>query len=269
MAFKSYLSPHELIIDDDAVARGLYVYNVVDGERKGTGWIERDLSDDPYCSFAAPFNIPLIPRSEWAARIEEMEATNTRPSDLMKAALVPCKDQKQTSYCWIFAATSCVEQVLSIQGQPFVSLSPASAGAPIKNYRNEGGWSTQGIRWIAEHGLVPSAAWPDTAIDKRWNTAETKQMRERYKVVDWIEATPRGEEQLMTLLLSRIPCACGYNREGHATICLDPLYFGGDEFGSRSRNSWGANFGDNGFFVRRGSRHIPDDIVAPHVASVS
>ncbi len=51
----------------------------------------------------APAEIPLIPRSEWSARIKEMEQTKTRLSDLRRTANggkpIPSLNQGQWGYC--------------------------------------------------------------------------------------------------------------------------------------------------------------------------
>src|SRR5262245_23635877 len=125
-----------------------------------------DLSARPdgfgaYAGIAEAFPKELvIPRHEWQARIEEKRARGTRLVDLMRQAQLPAKDQKSIPYCWIFAPTHCVEIIRLKAGLPYVSLSPASAGAQIKNFRKQGGWGREGLEWIVAHGLTPSEFWP-------------------------------------------------------------------------------------------------------------
>jgi hypothetical protein len=71
----------------------------------------------------------LIPRSEWQARIEEMEQRKSRLSDISIAAGLPCLDQNGTNLCWANAPVHCVEILRVAQNQPMVPLSPASVGA--------------------------------------------------------------------------------------------------------------------------------------------
>src|SRR5690606_28723280 len=99
------------------------------------GLVPRDYEADPLYSFAAPLPMQLIPRDEWRERIEEMDRTKTRLSDMVRALQIPVKHQAQTKYCWIFSAVTALEVSRAVQGEPFVSLSPASAGALIKGYR--------------------------------------------------------------------------------------------------------------------------------------
>lgn len=264
----SYVSqlPSGILIIDDETDMSAYGPPIIGGEEVGRGYIPRDWNEDPFGSVAEPFGLPLIDPSEYADRIEEMERTKTRLSDIIKAAGMRSKNQKSTSYCWVFAATSAVQVVRIIQGEPHVELSPASVGAPIKNYRNVGGWSTQAIKYGAEHGWVPSDLWPDTAIDRKYDTDETREARKGFLVKEWSELRPRNDQELMTCLLSRIPVAIGQNHWSHAILALDPLIFDGGNTGHLDLNSWSESYGDKGFFVQRGSKRLADDAIAPRVA---
>lgn len=258
MAFSSQLYPNELIIDESTPE---VMYMPREGQSTGLQLGLR--SPDGYADLAAPFPTNLIiPRSEWQARIQEMEETKSRLSDLILQAKIPCKNQQKTNYCWIFGPTGCVEVVRMLQNQVYTSLSPASAGAPIKNFSNQGGWGKEGLLYIIAHGLVPSEKWPDTAISRQYWTEDNKRLALKYRVQDWFELRPRNLDQLISCLLRRIPVAVGYNWWGHEVYCCDPVWMDGTAEG-RIRNSWGAGWGENGFSVLRGSKLLPDDAVAP------
>lgn len=264
MGFSSEIRPREIVIDDSnwqQFARDI----VLDGSLKTRGWFARPEGEHGYGS---AFNGSLIPRSEWDARIQELEQRKARLSDLFLAGNVPCKDQSGTYYCWIFAAVSAFEGARLVQGQPYVPLSPASAGGPITGYRNVGGWSTRGLQYIAEHGLVPTSLWPDTAISQSHNTAEANEQRKRFRCQEWWELGERNFDQLATCLLSGIPVAIGLNWWGHAIVACDLVKVGGG-YGVRIRNSWGARWGEDGFGILSGGKEIPDDAIAPRVAIAS
>lgn len=219
-----------------------------------------------YAGIAAPFPAELlIPRHEWQARIEERKAKKATLRDLTKLYNLPCKNQESTSYCWIFGPTHCMELKRLQQGQKVISLSPASAGAQIKNFRNVGGWGREGLEFISNKGLCPSEKWPDTAIERQYLTAENQALMLDYRATEWVEAVPRNVDQYISLLLRNEPVAGGYNWWGHEVASYDPEWVDG-AIAVLIRNSWGMGWGTEGFSLLQGSKMIPDDIVAPYVS---
>lgn len=258
------MADQPFIIDDATPTDGLFPKHRARG---------LDLSNRPdgfaYGGTAEPFpDELLVSRSEWQARIEEMQERKTRLSDRVDQAGLPCKDQQQTNYCWINAPTHCTEIVRSGQNQRPVILSPASAGAQITGYRNRGGWGKEGLEFIARSGLVPVEKWPANAIDRRYATPENLELALAYRVTEWWELEPRNLDHLISCLLRRIPVAVGYNWWGHEVTAYDPVWIDG-AIGIRPRNSWGMGYGDRGYFVLQGNRMLPDDAVAPRVAIAS
>lgn len=225
-----------------------------------------------YGAVADPFPAELlIPRGEWQARIQEMEERKTRLSDLIIQAGLPCKNQQQTNYCWINAPTHCTEIVRLLQNQPMVILSPASAGAQIKNYRNQGGYGEEGLQFIVDHGLVPVDKWPANAIDRRYATPENKTLALDYRVTEWMRLQPRNIDQLVSMLLRRIPVAIGLNWWSHEIVAVDAVWLNGT-VAIRFRNSWGMDWptaGAGGWSILQGSKMLPDDACGPRVAIAS
>lgn len=219
-----------------------------------------------YGAVAQPFPQALIiPRSEWQARIQELEDTRTRTSDLCDLAGLKVKDQQQTEFCWINSPTHATEIVRVVQNEPMVSLSPASAGAQITGYRNEGGTGQQALEWIVSNGLVPTANWPDNAIDKQYATAANKQAALGYRVDQWWELDPQNLDQFISCLLMRWPVCAGYDWWSHEVTPVDPVWLDGT-VAVRIDNSWGTSWGTNGRGILQGRRMLPDDAVVPRTA---
>lgn len=262
MAYTSKLYPGELIITDSTPRD---ILRPPEGYKKGL-----DLSDRSegyaYGRTAEPFpESLLIPKSEWPDRIKEQEERKIRSSDLAIHANLPCKDQNGTNYCWINAPTYCVEMVRLLQNQDMVLLSPASAGGPIKGFKNVGGWGKEGLVFIQKYGLVPVNLWPANAISRTYYTEENKTLALRYRVMEWWELEPRNLDHLFTCLLLGWPVALGYNWWSHEVTGCDAAWIDGAP-ALRIRNSWGMSWGSQGFGILQGSKMLPDDAVVPRVA---
>lgn len=258
MAFSSQLYRDEIIINDETTEE-MYMPQAPD-QGRGLALDMRGFGDYVYGSFAAPFPQELlIPRSEWQARIQEMEEQKSRISDLINLKKLPHKDQGSTNYCWINAPVHCVEINRLQQNQKVVTLSPASAGAPIKNFSNVGGWGLEAVKWLAKNGCCPVDQWPANAIERKYYTEANRQLALKYRVDEWIECRPRNVEQMISLLLRRFPGAGGYNWWRHEITNCDPIWLDG-EVAVRIRNSW-RGWGQFGFGVLQGSKMLADDLV--------
>lgn len=238
---------------------------VVNGQKVCRGRMPRNWQTQPFGSlgFAKPFDLPLIPRSEWDARIEEQEATKSSLHHLCKALKIPVKNQQQTNYCWINAPVFCVEVQRAFQGNSYVELSPASCGAIIKNYSNVGGWGTEGIEFIVQNGIAPASLWPCNAISRRYNTAEVQNERQKYRITEWFELQPNSFDELVSALLRNIPIAIGLSWWGHEVTALRAIKTGSRSYGIIIANSWGQDWEDDGFGVLSENKGTPDDAIGP------
>lgn len=264
--YVSVIRPGESVIDDNTPIVPM-LDPIVDGEQMSRGLIPRDWEEEPYASVGSSFpEEMLIDEDEWPERIEEMERTKTRISDLLDQAGLTVLNQNGTNYCWINAPVHCVEIIRCLAGEEMIRLSPASCGGPIKGYRNVGGWGAEGLRYIIEHGIVPQSMWPPNAIDRRLDTPQSREERKKFRTPEWVECRPRTTREWMSLLLQRIPVAVGYNWWRHEVTMIDPVRMSGGSYAARINNSWGTGWKDNGRSILSGSRVQPDDAVAPRTA---
>lgn len=199
--------------------------------------------------------IDLIPKDEWKDRIQHKINSKTTTKDLTTALRIPHLDQGQTNYCWINGVVHGTEIRLAQTTGIYTSLSPASGGARIKNFRNVGGWGDEALDWMMEHGINETKDWPANAIDRRYNTPENQQKALRYRVTEWIKI--ESWDELVTCLLNDIRCGAGYNWWAHL-ICACDLNMNLDLI---IRNSW-RGWGDDGYGVLQGSRKYPDGACA-------
>lgn len=237
------------------------------------GRIKRDYGAVPFG--AVPFCTPFpdswrIPRNEWADRIEYKEQQGARMADLVirSKPYVSSLNQASTNYCWGNAVVTCLELLREFNGLPYVKLSSASVCAPIKNFRNEGGWGEEALAYIIQHGIAPAALWPANAIDRRYDNDETRQARQAYKISEFFDLPPYDFEALASALLHGKPCAIGLDWWGHEVAALDLVALERGAFGVLCRNSWGDDYGDGrGLFVLTERKAIPDDCSAPTVTT--
>ncbi len=264
MAFTSYLSSKMVVIDDSNFTK-FVTDPVINGEKKSRGHRQRDYRLQPLAGMPSLTRLPFptIPRAEWPARIEELERTKSRLTDICDLAGLKVKDQNGTNYCWINAPVHCAEILRVRQGLPLITLSPASVGCKIKNFRNVGGWGTEGLEYIVKHGIVPSSLWPDNAQKKQYDTAAAWERAKDFIITEWYDLVPRSFDELATCLLLKIPVAVGYNWWGHEVTAMDLVMPSKNKFGIIIHNSWGPDWSDNGRGVLLESKATPDDAVAP------
>ena len=257
MTFQSKLGPKEHVIGDENFRQHLFA---PPGQAKGfLGSAMRPRSCIEGVKTFNDLGISLVPESEWKERIEEREANKSTLKDFSIEAGLPCKDQASTNYCWINAPTHCVEVVNLLTTGEVASLSPASAGARIKGFRNVGGWGSQGLEWMRVNGVNRTKDWPDNAINRSYDTPENRERAKEFVVIEYYILNSLAER--VSCLFANIPIADGYNWWSHEVTGVDPVWVNG-KVAIRTRNSWGMSYGDRGFFVLEGSKMMADDSVA-------
>lgn len=242
MSYVSTLRPGDLILDDNQQKRLLAEMR---SGTYGTGYEPRDYSVDGYGSVGEPMpESLLIPRSEWPDRIEALEKEGRTTTDICKARRLWFKNQGQLPYCWIFCVAHAVEVLRAVQGQGMVSLSPASVGGPVTGYVKRGGWPTKGLEYVVKHGFVPSSMWPDTAVDRRYQTAEADATRRNYSVTEWYDIPANISKRqrfdyVASLVLRNIPVPVAHMHLRHAMLAVDLVRQANGRYALRERNSWG------------------------------
>ena len=264
MSFESQVKSNELVIGDDNYRSHIWI----NSPNRGTGLLPREI---PYgeLGFAARFEdseIPLIPEDEWKERIEDKERNKTRLSDMIERNEIPFKDQGSLPYCWIYAPVHAVEVLRMIQNEPYVALSATACGAKIKDFEKVGGWGSDGLKFLAEHGCPSELLWPNLDMSRTLDNQQTWEEAKRHKVVEaWFDMPAKSVPHLISCLLANIPVPVGYNWWRHEVLATDAVWHRGGP-AIRIRNQW-ADWGSNGFGILHGRKMEPDDQVAPRAAT--
>lgn len=260
MIWKSHIDPAERVIGDET--------RLTLGERPRIGYEGRNYEKQPLGSYAPPLGVSnRIERGEWYDRAQELERNRTRLSDFAEPRTAVFQ-QGRTNYCWANAVVFAAELARVRQGSDSVRLSPASAAAKIKNFRNSGGWCDQAAKFMADEGVVPATVWPVNEISRRYDTPEAWQHAKRYKITEWNELRPKNLDDLFSCLLRGLACPAGFLWWRHAVCLVDVVVFDRPRdtsdrevlrcFGVRFANSWGKSYGRRGYGILKGSKQLAD-----------
>lgn len=261
----------EIIISDDNFMQ--FIDPLIEGERKVCGTVPRDYAQYPvgYLMCARPFDLPLIPESEWQPRLDAINAAKAQLSDIRNKGKfgepIPSTDQNGYGYCWCHSGTSAHLIVRAFNNLPFADLSAYMVGCLIKNYRNQGGWGSQGVEFMAEHGIATSQFWPQRGTKREYDNPAMREDAKKYRITEWMDLQPRNKAQLVTCLLSGIPVVSDFNWWGHSVLTVDLVSL--NPFKTRIWNSWGDRWSENGMGILEGNRAIPDGQIAPRVVTVN
>lgn len=264
------------VIDDETLAdprvKDLVFCPVVEGELKGHGLVPRDYSVHPVEMFAPPSEMPLIPESEYDARIEDQERLKSSLEHIM--TWTP-KDQDGDGYCWAYSTTAATEVARFLNNQPLVRLSAHAIAAIIKKGRNEGGWCGLSAKFAREIGIPAEELWPTHSRDLRHDTPALRESCGKHRCLeDWVDLTrdvydvSLTARQIATCHLTNVPMAHDFNWWGHSVFSGRMVKVEAGSYGNRIRNSWG-NWGENGWSTLRGSKAVANSAVALRVITPS
>ena len=245
-----------------------FINPTVDGELKACsskGMWNRTLTPDPE-GYAGTFedleSVPMIPESEWGDRIRQMEKDKTRMPDFAKDMGLAIRNQRNSSYCWSFGTTRSAEYAL-LQTGINMHISAFSVGAPVKNFRNQGGWGDQALAYMAKNGFNTSDEWDDSkgsgSISRKYYTDENRALAKKRVVLEYykLRTGRNGWAELVSCILAGKAVAVGYNFWSHlvcATWLEQNMDLGID-------NSWGQGWSDGGRGLLTGGRKFPDGAV--------
>ncbi len=166
--------------------------------------------------------------------------------------------------CWAHSSTSASLIVRAVAGEPYADLSAYCVACIIKGYRDEGGWGSESLEWIAENGIPSSEFWPQQSMDRSNDNPAMRANAKLHRITEWMDLQPNNKAQLVTCLLLGIPVVVDFNWWSHSVCAIDLVSL--SPFRIRIWNSWGDKWSENGTGILEGSKAIPDGQIAPRVS---
>lgn len=248
-----------------------------DGDKRMRGLIPRDLSVHPKGCFACakPFDLPLIPASDWKDAWELQKARGATLSDIRARGnfgkMIPSRDQNGKGYCWAHSSTSAALLVRARENQPYADLSAYAVACVIKHFRDEGGFGGQSLEFIADRGIPTADFWPQKSMAKTNDNPKTWENAALHRFTEWMDLKSRDMRQVVTCLLLGIPVVVDYNWWSHSVcaIRIAELHPQDEAADIVIWNSWGDGWSEHGEGTLKGSKARPDDAVAPRVMTAA
>jgi len=194
-----------------------------------------------------------IPREDWPGLITAGKGTFLH--DLTKDKLEP-HDQGRTNYCWAHGSVRAVEALGVFETGNGIPLSAESVAVPLTGGRNRGGYPEEALQRLRSHGACLQELWPLNDRDERHADAQWEMDAIKRRAIRWADVNTFDMQ--MTFALMRVPVPIGLRWWGHLVCQLDPVHFGGKDFGIGIDNSWGSDWGDNGYGILTESRGTAD-----------
>lgn len=203
--------------------------------------------------------VPVIPRSEWSARLKEMQEQKLLISQMQNWEP---DDQGSHPTCWAAATCAVFSTARVLQGHPFVRISAMSVACPISGGVS-GGYEGEALDLLAKRGGVDVALWGYTEISRSKDSDPACEAnRLLHKSLESYECS--SFDEFATAWLLRYPCTISYNWWSHCVSAVDLVEIEPGSFGVRIRNNWGDweaknDFGFSGYTVFREGHGTPSD----------
>lgn len=244
-------------------------------EGVGYGYVPRDFTEYPRDVFGAPpSEMELIPESEWDARYDEQEATESSLEHIFLRGGRPAfvnLDQNGDGDCWAYS-TAHAWMLAHLRDYGWTPrLNPHFIASYLQRYN--GGWCGASAKVLSEVGCVAEGTnpdqWPlhlhDGSRARRPEVLEAASANKSLE--EWRDLTrdiwdqSMTRRQLATCGFLNTPAPSDFNWWGHSTCQVRWVRVERGSWGPLILNSW-LNWGRFGLAVLRGSQATANGAVA-------
>jgi hypothetical protein len=206
---------------------------------------------------------PLVPQSDWKSRAEKMVAAKATLKDL--AYDTRALDQDGVGQCWLFGNCGAVRTLSIRQGGIARLPSPQSLAYALRSdyarWGVNGGDPADSAEALVKFGAARAELWTDDPAegrDSKLATDAAEADRENNRVTRCVELGHENDrwDEVVSCALQNIPMGVCFDWWSHHVEGVGVIVKGG-ELCLLCRNSWGADYGDNGFFALAGRKKYP------------
>lgn len=235
------------------------------------GMVPRDYSVDPETMFAPPSEMDLVLPSDWDARYDEQEETQSSLEHIYLSGpnggpAFENLDQGNDGYCWSFSTGHSIMMDRLKRNLPLKRLNPHGPAAIIKGGRDEGGWCGLSAKWARENGYPEEGTgpgqWALQSRNLKYDTPACRAEMAKNKVEEeWTDMTRQVYDQNLTTNqvatcgFNNIPGPRDYNDWSHSVCGIRWVRVEKGAWGQLILNSW-KNWGRFGLAVRMGSKAV-------------
>lgn len=237
------------------------------------GLVPRDYAVEPEAMFAPPDQMNVVDPSEWDARFDEQEATESSLEHIFlrggKPAFVNL-DQDGDGDCWAYS-TGHAKMLADLRDKGTCPrLNPHFIATYLKRFG--GGWCGASAKVLFEVGCVEEGSgsdkWPLHSHDTKLVTATRLEAAAKHKSTeDWRDLTRQvwdqdlTAKQLATCSFNNVACPSDFNWWGHSVAQVRWVRIERGSWGPLILNSW-KGWGRHGLAVLRGSQATADGAVS-------
>lgn len=194
--------------------------------------------------------VPVIPRSEWSARLKEMQERKLLISQMQNW---DPDDQDGYPICWAAGTCAAFSTARVLQGNKYVRISGMSVAVPISG-GHSGGYEGDAVEYLTKTGGASVDVWPYDDPGRYDSKPEVQASRQLHLALESYECS--NFDEFATAWLLRFPCTVSWNFWSHVTMGCDLVEVEPGSWGVRIRNNWGDweaknEFGFSGYSVLR------------------